>query len=408
MKSKLLKHYWIILFFISIVLASALIISGFTKPVIYDQVIAKYNLNYYPQVSYGIVPHLLIGIYNTVVQPSETGQNIHIKIFAMLIFMVSVFLLARSALKDDRLTALFITLIFLSRYPFLWLSSELITGAALALAIWAMIERFHPVWVALTLVILAFTKPEMALVALIFLICYAVLLKRTNLPGKQVPTLLLAFVIFCLILLMPGIVSRGGKYFNSENRAFFSFGQHYATLVAPHQIMPNPPDSWQEFYKYMENNFKGAKSMIDVWTKYPLKYADFLMLSFGRGIIKAMQLFHLLYFILAGMLLFYIKKGIQATPVERLILISLVGLIPIVLFAFPHIRYLARYYPLAIILILLFLKRLSKEDRGKRAFFKYSLWAVIAIIILTSLFNAWLFIHDLNHFESLKDFWFPD
>lgn len=404
-----IKSHWLILLFVFIVLASALIITGYTKPVIYDQVMAKYKLDHYPQVSYGVVPHLLIGVYNKLVQPPESSQNVQIKILSMLVFMTAVFLLARSALKDDRLAALFMVLIFLSRYPFLWLSSELITGAALALAIWAIINRIHPAWVALTLVSLAFTKPEMALVALIFLVYYALQLKKdNNLTGKPLRTLLLTFALIWGLLLLPGVITRGIKYFSEENRAFFSFGQHYATLVEPHQVMHEPPDSWQEYYKYMDNNFKGARGMLDVWTKYPRKYVDFVMLSMGRGTMKFLQLFHLFCFILAGMVLYYIKKGMQAAPVERLILISLVGVIPFVLFAFPHIRYLARYYPLIILSILLFLKRLLMKNWKTQARYRFAVWAVILIIVLAGLLNSVLFVRNLDQFETLKDFWFPD
>jgi hypothetical protein len=400
-----IKTHWVILLFVFVVLVSALIITGYTKPIIYDQVIAKYQLDYYPAMSYGIVPHLLTGIYNTVVHPPETSQNAHIKILAMILFMTSIFLLARAVLKHDGLAALFIVLIFLSRYPFLWLSTELIAAATLSLSIWAMIKKFHPAIIALSLALMAFTKPELGLVALVFLIYYTFRLKKS---GKPVKILLISFAVFCVVLLAPGIIKHGGKYLSGENRGFFSFGQHYATLVEKHQVSPNTPDPWEEYFKYLEHNFKGAKSMTGVWLKYPLKYADFVMLSIGHGLIKGLQLFHFLWIILVGMIIFYIKKRIKPEPVEKLILLSFIGCIPFVLFAFPHIRYLARYYPLVIILILLFLQRLLNMMWKEKPFYKYALIVTIGVILVAAILNTYLFIHNLSGFDTVKDFWFPD
>jgi hypothetical protein len=399
------KSQWIVFLFIFLLLVSAIIITGYTKPIIYDQATAKYKLDYYPAISYGIVPHLAIGVYNKVIQPSEAAQNIHIKILAMLLFMTAAFVLARSVLQNNRLTALFLLFLVLSRYPFLWLSTELIIAAALFLAIWVMIKGFHPLIVSLTFVLMAFSKPEMALVAVVFLVYYGIRLKKS---GTPVRILIIGFFAFSLLLVAPGIIGQGTDYFSGENRSYFSFGQHYAALVAKHQVSKSVPDPWEEYYRYLEADFPGTANMLDVWFKYPLKYFDFVMLSIGHGLVKCVQLFHMLWILLVMIPVFYIRKRIKLLPAEKMILLSLIGCIPFILFAFPHIRYLARYYPLVIILTLMFLKRLLDEKWKEKTVYKYAVFISIGVILTAVIINIFLFVHNLAVIDTVKEFWFPD
>jgi len=406
---------WI--FLVIAIVVSAIIISSFTKPIIYDQEIAKYRFdNGYPSITSGIVSHLVIGTYNLVVNPSDTAQNIHIKTFSMILFYISAFLLAFSILKNRFLAALFLVLLFVSRYPFLWLSTELLVASFLFLAIWSMVNEFHPLIVSLFLVLCCFSKPELIVVVLGLMVYYGVKLRRQK---KSWVLLIIGFMAFSFLAVSPGLIKRGGNFFSGNNRSLFSFGQHYAALFFRHQASPNPPDPWDDYYRYIQNNFKGAENMVDVVLKYPFKYFDYLLLSFGRGMQKAIVLFHILWIIIAMMLYRYLKDRITLSTGEKLMVISFIGYLPFILFSFPHIRYLARYFPLVLVLLLKFLNRLAmaqndksdlKENNIARSIkpSRLSLITVSAAIFLFILIDVFLFAHNIAGFETVKEFWFPD
>jgi hypothetical protein len=394
-------------FFISIVIISVIIIAFFTKPIIYDQVIAKYRFNNgYPGISSGIVSHLLIGLYNFVAQPSGAAQNVHIKILAMILFMTSGFILAWSIFQNRFLTGLFMALLFLSRYPFLWLSTELIVASLLFLGLWAVIKNHHPVIISFFLALLCFSKPEMIIISMAFLVYYALRLRKKSM--RSVGVLFISFIFFVSLIMAPGVIKRGTNYFSDANRSLFSFGQHYAALFARHQVSQSAPHPWDEYYKYLETNFKGADNMLEVCYKYPLKYFDFLLLSLGHGLLKGLALFHVLSIVLVMMVFWYFKKGFKPTPAEKFILISFIGYIPLILFSYPHIRYLARYYPLFIILILMYLKRVINAAEKENLFKSHMVLITIVILVIAVFINAYLFVHNLAAFESVKEFWFPD
>ncbi len=405
MISKKIKDNWIILFFIFIVLVSALVIANYTKPIIYDQVVAKYKLDYYPRLSNGLFSHLLIGFYNTIIQPSDALQNIHIKIFAMLLFMTSAFLLARSILKKSWLVAVFLILILLSRFPFLWFSTELIVAAMTFLAIWVTHKRFHPVVISIVLALMAFSKPELILTASVILVYNAFLLRKSR---KAMGILLITFIVFSILIVTPGIVKYGNSYFASENRSFITFGWHYAALFGKHQVSEQAEQPWAQYTRYLAANFKGAKTMMDVWLKYPLKYFDFLLLSIGHGLIKVTELFHFLWILLPAAPLFYFREKIKLILAEKTILLSFIGCIPFVVLSFPHIRYFARYYPLVVILILMFLKRLLDTQWKEKPLYKYAVYVSFAVILVTAIINLYLFANNLAAIDTVKEFWFPD
>lgn len=392
--------------FVLLVVIAAVIIVYFTKPVIYDQVIVNYRFQKgYPNISSGIVSHLLIGSYNFVVNPAGAAQNVHIKLLAMMLFMVSAFLLARSIFKNRLLTALFLVMLFASRYPFLWLSTELIVASLLFLALWSMVKRFHPALAALFLALLCFSKPEMALIAIVLLVYYGFRLRKTS---RAIVILVAGFVVFSLLILAPGIVKQGSGYFSGANRSMFSFGQHYAALFHRHQIAPDAPDPWDDYHKYLEANFKGAKSIIDVITRHPLKYFDYVLLSFGHGMLKAAALLHILLFLLGWMIYRYFRDKTKPVFAERLIFFSFIGYMPLFMLSYPHIRYLARYYPLVLILVLMFLKRLAVDRDTGDTEPKPVLVIAIGVFILAVIINLILLAHNLAGFESVKEFWFPD
>ena len=138
--------------------------------------------------------------------------------------------------------------------------------------------------------------------------------------------------------------------------------------------------------------------MKEIILKHPKKYYDFLCLSVGHGMKRMFVLFHVL---LIFIFIIYksVRKGWYRMDLfGKLLLLSLIGTIPYVLFSFPHIRYLARYYPLAIILLLSFIEN-CKDDKTVLL----SKWLIgVGVGINTLIF--------LNSLKMLTSgiYWFPD
>src|SRR5262249_13674561 len=60
------------------------------------------------------------------------------------------------------------------------------------------------------------------------------------------------------------------------------------------------------------------------------------------------------------------RSGIALDAEERALLATFVGVLPFVLLSYPHIRYLARYYPLFLLLVLRSAERLARSGAGPR------------------------------------------
>jgi len=181
------------------------------------------------------------------------------------------------------------------------------------------------------------------------------------------------------------------------HRTYLAFEQHYAALVYKHQIAPveNP---FMRSPRYMDSIFPGAKSMKEIVLKYPKKYYDFLCLSIGHGMKRLAVLFHVLLFFI---FIIYnsIRKGrYQIDLFGKLFLLSLIGTIPYLLFSFPHIRYLAKYYPLVIILLLSFIENCKDDKTVLRS--KWLIGVGVGINIL-------IFLNSLKLLTS-GIYWFPD
>jgi len=188
---------------------------------------------------------------------------------------------------------------------------------------------------------------------------------------REAQELVGSFTASLLLLLLPGIALHGPGYLTSygeTDRGFATFAQHFAALVAPFQLAADAPNPWLHPGPYVERVFPGARSLGDVVAQPGLAYLDFVALSAARGVRKAGWVLN--WAALAVPILAFARRraGMTLDAREKALLASFVGLLPFVLLSYPHIRYLARYYPLFLLLVLGSVERLAgTPDRRLRA-----------------------------------------
>lgn len=396
--------------FILFLVLSALIIYIYPREIMYDQGFIKYIFSFsgYPSIEAGVMSNLIVGLYNKFILCSSENINTHIRILAMVMYYVAAFMLGKKAIKNQFLLLTYILFIFTSQYQFLWLSSELFVGALLFFAVYAIINSWNVLLVSLLLVLLGFTKPDVIFLSFVMLIyCFCILSTR-----KEKIMLVASYMLFLLLLIMPGVINKGLGYVQIGGRSFVSFGQHYSALVYGHQLIRPVPEPWNNWNQYMSSIFPEANTLADVINMYTKKYVDFVMLSIGQGMKNLFILLKYLFIFLPLIFIYHIHKMIclkrfmPLKRIEQIILLTLFGFIPFFLFSYPHIRYLARYYPLFIIFILVFIERLLCEKGSKLNL----LLLMIGIFVLCiSLINSSrLLFYNLANIENIVGLWFGD
>lgn len=378
----------LVLFFSWLIIANPNLIQG-------DQNVINYHfsLSSYPVFTDGIVSISIPGIYNSIIHPSSNQIAIHIRILTMILYTASAYLMAKLILTKRRMILLFMLFLFSSRFPMLWLSRELYIGVFLFLSVTAMVKRWNPFLTTVLIVLCGQTKPEMFVVSLMFMSYYLVQLWSQK---KLCWKLIIMYIVLNFIIISPQIfgITRAGE----NDRAFFSFGQHYAALFHQHQVSPLS-DPFAQSVAYVRAVFPGAENMKDIISKYPSAYLDYVALSIFHGIKRSIVLFHFLLFSLFLIPYHWIKQNDYPDQLMKLVIISLIGLGPMVLFSFPHIRYLARYYPLIILAVLSFVEKLNKQGKNIEVFNN--------IIYLSLTVNLYIYFTTLDGLSS-GNYWFPD
>jgi hypothetical protein len=270
-------------------------------------------------------------------------------------------------LERRALVAVFLLFLFTSQYPFLWLSNELVTGGFLCLAIAAWVRGASPWVVGPLLALLGLCKMEVLLVSGVLLAFWV----QQRSSRREALVLVGSFAATLALLLLPGFILVGPDYWirygsGGEGRAFATFRQHFAALVAPFQIGP-APNPWLQPNPYFDRVFPGANTMLDILTTSRLPYLDFVALSVARGLRKVGWVFQWGWLAVPVLAWGWRRGGLEAGARERTLLLSFIGCVPFVLFSYPHIRYFARYYPIFWLLLLMAVERVSRlEERAVR------------------------------------------
>jgi len=392
----------------SVVVLVALLIFGITlifkypSIPVFDQFFVKYRFDSggFPLFADGLGLWYLAGLYNLIRQPPAELLNPEFKTIALLSYMVSGYFLARKVLKTEIFIILFSVLLFSSRLPFLWLSSELLCGTFLMLAVLSIISEWRPIVVGIVLAVLALLKPDMPLIALVLLLYYCFKVAKP----KQWLKVCATFAFITIACVIPSLLVTPGQ---SLSRSFLAFAQHYTFVFRIHQVNHEYYNSWDDWPTFMKGIFPGANSMGEVILNYPRKYLDAVVLMVVKSAINFAKLHNFLLIIVGVRLWLWLKHRVVFSSFERLTLLTFIGLIPIVAFAYLHIRYQARYYPLVVILCLGFVQRLRSEGLSikNQAWFSGGVWLALLFNLSTQLY---LFTRDVTSLQNRPYWWFPD
>jgi hypothetical protein len=321
----------------------------------------------YPHFESGIVSHLLVGMVNALVPYDPVSSNTLIRVLAATFYLAAAALLAWSVTGPKRLWGFvaFMLLVASSRFPFLWLSSELFAGAFLMLFLWSLVRR-HPFPVTgLLLVLFSLSKADLALPGA--LIGAYLVFRPDPLPVWRRAAILGGMAA---LLVVPSLFTPS-YYAQFGGRTWVSFGQHYGELVRVVQVGAAPP-GWTAGGMYKARGFPGAGSVWEAALAYPRRYIYFVSLSMAESGIR-LGLAKVAFLIpIAGYFFMRMER-----PWKITVLLLLTSFVPIILLSFLHVRYQARFYPLALFVIFAGLRAGSYPRRHELA-----LAGVLALLLL--------------------------
>lgn len=339
---------------------------------------------HYPnlQDSGGISSKLIAGIYKLIVPTTSQNLNWHIRILAMVMYLVSGALLIQSYLKKTPVRLVSLVLIAGSGYQFVQPSSELFAASLLSFFLVCIVNRL-PVWFAsLLLVGYGFGKVELVLSSLV-LAGFWMWIERNN-PSRRfmIP---ISFLFWFSALLLPSIRINGWQTL-SGSRSWPAFAPKYTSLFHPHQINPPNNDPWGYSNQTIDIIFpKSEHKVINVILRYPRMYLDYFVLSLNQSILNILASIKLL---ILPVIFWFASPKLPLSPRKKvatiaLLIVCIFGLFPATLVGFIHIRYVMRYYPLIVVVLLgMFLD----ENQEKKWIYKITWVAAIGTLILQLVF----------------------
>ena len=372
--------------FVGLCAAAAWVILAFPKPAVFDQarlLAARFEAPFHPSPPYGFTAQLAVIAIKAVVPAAGPALHEWVRLLAMLCYAGAAAALAARLLASRALVAAFLVFLFASLYPLLWLSTELVAGCFLCLALLAWSAGWPHAATGALLALLALCKPELGLVSAALL---AVWLPRCASRSESY-ALAGSFAGTLALLLLPGVLLAGPAYlvrYGGGERGFASFAQHFAALVAPLQLAEGAPNPWLE----------------------PRPYLDFVALSVAKGVRKAGFVASWAALAVPVLVVSRRRTGVRLDDPERAMLATFIGVLPFVLLSYPHIRYFARYYPLFLLLLLRSVERVGEAAPARlRALMLAPAGLCLAAALATLAARASA---TLGAVARLEPFWFSD
>ncbi|HLO15030.1 MAG TPA: hypothetical protein VK206_09380 [Anaerolineales bacterium] len=371
----------IVLTSLLIVFSSIHIYDSHAQP-IYDQgVLIEFSFTTgYPGLEQGITSNLIIGLVNFFKSHDPLTSNALIRILAASLYLISSSLLAWALTKRYFLGlewfTLFILLIFTSRFPFLWLSSELFAGTFLMLIMWSMINECPFAITAFFVALFSWAKPDLLIPGLAFGIVLA-LYDQKEFRNKILSVSMILLMIVAFVI--PGLILKGTSFLELSNRSFQSFCQHYASMVSSHQIIRPVPDPWLECQTYTKSTFGNAQKVSEIIVGNGSKYMDFVFLSLSQSLQK-MVVSNLIFLIPLA------ATGLWATQHKKInvavIFLFFINFGLIIMLSYFHVRYQARYYPLA--LLMAFIGMSERKPKNIQLF----LWGYLLALLFFQMYQS--------------------
>ena len=311
-------------------------------------------LGSYPSLTDGVASCWTSALVALATGRDVVSWNLGFRIVAMWLYLGGALLLARHALESPWARVLALVVVVASRSPFIWLSSEILAGAALCLAVTAVVHGRLPLFTGAALGLLSAVKPDLVLVA-VALYSWA-FWKAPARPARV--RLTLGVAIVALLFVLPGFASYGPEYLHrSPDRAWMSFGQHAGIVLSGELV-------WEDWETRIQQYFPGAHDVWSAASAYPDQYMSFVRRSATIGLHRANFLFREMVLLAAILVLLLLGRFTRLTSEMKLLGVSLVGVVPMVLLSFPHMRYMARYLPIVVIVLLQ--GSIGAAERGPR------------------------------------------
>lgn len=283
---------------------------------------------------------------------SGRAHDLALKVVLASVVLASVAALAWTATRSRWTPAIAVAVVATSPVVTVWVTSELVVAAAL---MWVLLAAIRgPSWlVGLCCALVALAKPDAALVAVVLAGWFGWQRRDWWVPAT--------FVAAAAVAVLPGTLLVDGywRYTDDLSRSWIAFGQHFANATGV-QVLPAGPSPWAGWQFYTNRLLPGADSLADVIRLHPGQYLRFVGRSVMLGAGNAVALFGPLLLAAAWIT----RRPRRFGPVGVGALLTLVGLLPNVLIAFPQTRHLMRWYPLAVVAALVMWER---GDRPSRA-----------------------------------------
>lgn len=393
---------------VALMLGAAWIINAHPQEPVWDQgalLESRLSGPVVPAPATGFTSQLIVALAKMALPDAPTTLDTGVRLIAMVLYLGAAAWLASRLLERRASIAVLLLMVVTSQYPFMWLSSELFTGAMLMFAIAAWSSGAPLVVTGALLALFGLCKPDVILVALVLLAWWA-----ARAPSRrEAVTLTAAFGATLVALLLPGTLFGGLDYFNvyggSGGRSFASFSQHYAALAARFQIGAVVPNPWSETSAYMVRHFPGAEGLSDVLLDHFPRYVEFVALSCVRGLFRAAYVTNYAALVIPILVFAGYRARIAPSDRAKTLLLSFVGLLPFVLLSYPHVRYLARYYPIFMLLVLMALERLASSENPVA---RPALVVSAACLVLSLVENSLRFAAGLAQLPETAIYWFPD
>ena len=307
----------------------------------------------YPNLQYsgGITSSLLIGLYKLIVPVTRESLNWHVRIFSMLVYLVSGFAVIFRFVKYDPARLLAILLLATSGFQFIQPSSELIAGASLSMFVLCASLGWPPLITSMFLAIFALTKVEFG-VAAVAMALFWLWIGTSSAYGRETKAVstFFAFLGWMALFLLPAFVLAGANPFSTD-RSFLTISNTYIEFFQNHQFTTLSPNNIPGGPALFAAKFPLAKSAMQFIINYPRDYIDYLGVSSGRSLYNTVLALKLL--ILSGgfVLLSWKNLGGLKFYIVLLLIALAFTLLPAWLVVHVRVRYFAKLFPLIVALI---------------------------------------------------------
>jgi hypothetical protein len=344
------------------------------------------------QSSGGITSTLIAGVYKLIIPTSKATLNWHIRILAMVMYLGSSWWLVRSLVASASGRILAYLVICISGFQFLQPSSDLFAGAFFSLALIGLRRGWPPVLTALLLAVFGLTKVEMIAAAVVIAVLWGI---REHHLGRRHPAQLTWFTCgWLLLFLAPGLLLQGASPAGAD-RSMLAFITAYTDFFSRHQFGGfHGTIDIATMKSVRETQFPGAKNLLDIITRYPGLYADFLGMSTARSLPNLIHAGKLMLIPL-GLVIVQNQRLSSLRPYLFILLAaSAFTLIPAWLIIFVKIRYVAKLFPAIVAIAVGGCLELSATNRLATRI----LWA---FGLGTLLWEAW-FLQDMWQYSHFR------